>query len=945
MMVRGIILVKGRRFRAILTFLLCLACLFVALFALPSPAMGYFNFDSSNGNQELLADPCRPLVYYADHAGEVLVIWNYSSGTKVSVEVGAAPISLELGPGGRFLYVAVSGDRELVAVDVEREEVDLSLDLGFVPLSAAMGSADSVLVSSLDDTLVRRVNLTSGLVETCFDPGFHAILESDLEKGEMVAIEKWNENATMGIVRYSLAPPVPSVIAQKNVSDCGLTQYVVDWDGGAIYISAYWNGGFQKRSLSSLELTGEVPTWNAKNGIALSPDGDRVYGLTVGSYWEVPGGAFFDSWGSMVYVIDAHSWQLMALKFVPGESAAIVAGNDPSSTFLASPLERLEMQIEVATVPGSGTTYGYTPSQIRFWLPNMTLPAFPPGSVDLLLDSSALTMAQQYDGSYIATIASPMAHGRHEIALDAGLGIKSRFNFTIDPDSPVAIVPTVLFESPAPASRIGQMPAQLTVSYVLSDPAPLSQGIELAFEGAPLSTFSDEWRPNTFHAYVPYQMFEYRLYNISTTMSWPGGSHTYSSNFTYQQFPYIAPVYPAQETVLPARPYFVAAQLFVGRPAVPYDDVEVTVDGLRVPFYSVWHTDIEVTFYANLTMSMGSGRHVVVVRAATDAGLVDMGWAFSIDQVGMNRYNVSKGYSLLLPDTWLPQEDYDLEGERVDLYALGPVISNHQASLIAYASHDRTIRGGREFLHGQIMEIMEEVEGDGYVVTEQYEEISGHPAVIFTIQWRDVYVTQKGAIVVNASSHSFWFLLFSISSGSFQDYEPVFDQIISSLEIWQEPSAFDLDLTSAFVTIGLAVAVTVAVVLVVVAVVLARRRKNAQIRVCTGCGRQIPTDNNICPYCGKPRYQQQPYYSPSTQPYQQQQLYEPAGGLKYVLYLLSFFGLIIGLIIFLIWKNDPSPEKRHVGKNCLIISVASFLLSILSAVLLSLFWVYIFGMS
>jgi hypothetical protein len=100
-------------------------------------------------------------------------------------------------------------------------------------------------------------------------------------------------------------------------------------------------------------------------------------------------------------------------------------------------------------------------------------------------------------------------------------------------------------------------------------------------------------------------------------------------------------------------------------------------------------------------------------------------------------------------------------------------------------------------------------------------------------------------------------------------------------------------------------------------------------RMCTGCGRQIPAEYNVCPHCGRP--QNQSYgTTPSPQPYAQpQQQYEPLGALKYVLYILSFLSLIIGFVIFLIWMNDPNPEKKHVGKNCLFISLAAILLSII----------------
>jgi len=98
-------------------------------------------------------------------------------------------------------------------------------------------------------------------------------------------------------------------------------------------------------------------------------------------------------------------------------------------------------------------------------------------------------------------------------------------------------------------------------------------------------------------------------------------------------------------------------------------------------------------------------------------------------------------------------------------------------------------------------------------------------------------------------------------------------------------------------------------------------------RMCTGCGRQIPVEYNVCPHCGRP--QNQPYGpAPGPQPYGQPQ-YEPLGGLRYVLYILSFLFWIAGIIIFLIWMNDPNPEKRHVGRNCLYISIAVLLLGII----------------
>ena len=56
--------------------------------------------------------------------------------------------------------------------------------------------------------------------------------------------------------------------------------------------------------------------------------------------------------------------------------------------------------------------------------------------------------------------------------------------------------------------------------------------------------------------------------------------------------------------------------------------------------------------------------------------------------------------------------------------------------------------------------------------------------------------------------------------------------------------------------------------------------------------------------------------------------------MKYILYLVSFFSVIIGFILFIVWNNDPNPEKRHVAKNCLLLAIAGVVLGILCYVVM-----------
>jgi hypothetical protein len=41
--------------------------------------------------------------------------------------------------------------------------------------------------------------------------------------------------------------------------------------------------------------------------------------------------------------------------------------------------------------------------------------------------------------------------------------------------------------------------------------------------------------------------------------------------------------------------------------------------------------------------------------------------------------------------------------------------------------------------------------------------------------------------------------------------------------------------------------------------------------------------------------------------------------------------------MFIVWNNDPNPEKRHVAKNCLLLAIAGIVLGILCWVVAAIF--------
>jgi len=55
---------------------------------------------------------------------------------------------------------------------------------------------------------------------------------------------------------------------------------------------------------------------------------------------------------------------------------------------------------------------------------------------------------------------------------------------------------------------------------------------------------------------------------------------------------------------------------------------------------------------------------------------------------------------------------------------------------------------------------------------------------------------------------------------------------------------------------------------------------------------------------------------------------ESMGALKYLLYILSFFIPGLGILIGIIFMISNEPEKKHVGKNCLLLGILAIVLAV-----------------
>jgi Double zinc ribbon len=89
-------------------------------------------------------------------------------------------------------------------------------------------------------------------------------------------------------------------------------------------------------------------------------------------------------------------------------------------------------------------------------------------------------------------------------------------------------------------------------------------------------------------------------------------------------------------------------------------------------------------------------------------------------------------------------------------------------------------------------------------------------------------------------------------------------------------------------------------------------------RNCVSCGRSLPWEANVCPYCGMDyRYQALPGKHELVSP-----------GLKALFYIVSFIFPIAGFIIGAIYYTKPEKEYKHVGKMCIVFAIVAIVVGI-----------------
>src|SRR2546426_2068398 len=260
----------------------CLAILTVlaAVASLPFPTAGIKTpgGGSINGDQEILADPVRPMIYWAHPDGSTLSFLDAFTGNELSsVVVGQGPMSVDLSSDGTRLYVAVSGENQTTVVDVVQRTVLRVIPLGFSPLSVRSGRPDRLFVAGAQDSAIRIINETTGNVGDQVTV-VRALLEVSPDRAVLLAHSLSSSAVTLDTFEGSADR---LVFRASNGSDVGENpfQTAVDWDAGRAYLVSGTPYGIVVLAVSNLTQVGWLPMGAYPQGVALMRNRHVVIGI------------------------------------------------------------------------------------------------------------------------------------------------------------------------------------------------------------------------------------------------------------------------------------------------------------------------------------------------------------------------------------------------------------------------------------------------------------------------------------------------------------------------------------------------------------------------------------------------------------------------------------------------------------------------------------------
>lgn len=781
-MSRGLVQAKSGTVAVLI--LLSSSALFVGFMVSTQTASGA----DGNGNQELLADPFRPFLYYADPSGSTLKFFNTDTNSSHFLEVGEGPTSLDLSSDGALLYVALSGANKVAVVDTELMEVKEEISLDFPPLSLGVGRPDRLYISpSYPETSydIRIVDITTGKVKRTIDLFLdrRSVLDVSPDGNTLIA-------ASLGgtptkVWKYSIETDNPTLLAEDDHNlASNLQEMAVDWKGNRIYLATIGTIGLEVVSLDTLDKIGLlVHMDNYPAAVSVARDSSAVCTIVA------------QSSRCLLFMFNTTTGEQISRTYLYPAATICVLSNDLQWIFLGPELRRMSLCPTCAPdLPYPDSVLAYSPLYVSYVIEQGIL-HYTPMVMDITIDGTQYEAMYDDVGvyRYFTYFSSELTVGTHNVVVPIRTPYNTNWcnwSFTIDPESNDALKPLMSPCSPYPETDIKWGPVEISAYLDLPDPAPLDYEVLISVDGSALPT-ARNYSATGYEYTATATDLDAGPHEAMASVIWNLGNDTCTWPFTLRIWPTIRPEYPLGGALLLETLDCVTAKVYFGSPEVQVTETRLSVNG------GAWHAGTldNDTIVVDFIPPLGPGTYTVVVEMDTDVGVIEKGWYFQISCIAsMRTYTHPSGYNISLPTTWDVGVDEEIEGTMFDFVVTGPVYYNFATNVLVISDDSTQVEESRAFLQSQYEDALQGLEDEGIHVTVVYGplffSISNHTAMEFAITWDGFDIKQRILVLADEDNGRLIVVTCSATRLSYNTLEIVFDAIIDSISIpvYQEDS-------------------------------------------------------------------------------------------------------------------------------------------------------------
>jgi len=584
-----------------------------------------------------------------------------------------------------------------------------------------------------------------------------------------------------------------------------LSNEVVDWARGKIYLASGAPYGIEVVSIDTLDRLGVYPMNAYPICVAMSADRKYIYG------------SHDDLYDRSIWMFNATDGTLMGSMSLNTSFVHLAIAHDLKSAYIGLPIQRVNLTPLIDSIyPAPGSQLGYSPSYFTFRLAG-GLPQYDPQNVSVLVDSTVLSLhAFDMDGFWMyfrADLNQTLSEGLHNVSLSLRWTEQTLWEnstFTIDRVSPLSLKPKLYPDSPQSGSVVRSSSLNVSAFIVYSAVEWVAQGGWILLDGVNLTT--------TFNPQMLSATYNYTLdigwHNISACVYWDGGLGKSWSNWSFvvKIGPHLTPIYPAKDQVLTQMPDHMEVAIDLG-------DTEGNVSAPQLYLdYTPLFTEMTPngTMKADMMSTIRSGRHSAKATLDWTAGKEILLWEFVLDIfVGptgetLERYEYKDEFSLLVPSgpNWTLEEDAELAGQVFPLVIYGPTFWDFGTNIIIEHASDRSVKESEEYLQEQFEKALADLEQSGIVavvvVSPELRLVDNHTAYVATIQPAGYSVYQKVAIIASEDHEMIWMIILSTSISKYDSYSLMLDEMLESFKIEMSPPSDWGDLSQEAIGLGLA---------------------------------------------------------------------------------------------------------------------------------------------